>query len=98
MKRTRTIRSFFSPSPTPVTEPKQPSVEPSRQLLDVEQQAEPETENVVQPEIVASRASNVDAGNVSHVVLDDDNIDADPRLRTPIEQMHSNIRDAANIF
>jgi len=64
MKRTRTIRSFFSPAPTPVTEPKQPSVEPSSQLLDVEQQAEPETENVVQPEIVASRASNVDAGNV----------------------------------
>ena len=40
----------------------------------------------------------MDAGNVSHVVLDDDNIDADPRLRTPIEQMHPNIRDAANIF
>ena len=91
MKRTRTIRSFFSPAPTPVTEPKQPSVEPSSQLLDVEQQAEPETENVVQPEIVASRA---ECCINPYVVLneDDDDTVTDPGLYTPIEKMHPNIR------
>jgi hypothetical protein len=60
-------------------------------------------QSVVQPEIVASRASNVDAGNVEtegasndpHVVLNDGDIVAGPGLRTPIEQTHPSIRDAA---
>jgi hypothetical protein len=59
-------------------------------------------QSVVQPEIVASRASNVDAGNVEtegasndpHVVLNDGDIVVDPGLRIPIKQMHTNIKDA----
>ena len=78
--------------------PTNPSTQPS---VEVEQQSE----SVVQREIIASRASNADAGdaetqsrgasNDPHVVLNDDDIVADPGLRIPTEQMHPNIMDAA---
>jgi hypothetical protein len=110
-KRNKTLRSFYSPAPTPVI----PSRQPNQPSVQVQQ----EIESVVQTQEVATRVRNVNVGaenietdrenveterdnmetergsNDPNVTLNDADIVADPGLRVPIENLHPNLRDAA---
>jgi hypothetical protein len=93
MKRTKTLRSFYCPAPTPLirtaSTPNQPSLEEpvieSKTLGVEEGQATLETEGSNVNESVGLRDSNTN--NVDQVIVD-------PGLRMPIEQIDANIRDA----
>jgi hypothetical protein len=93
IKRRKTWRSFYCPTPTPLIQtdsstPNQPSLkEPviESETLGVEEgQVSLEREGSNANELVGLRDSN----NVDQVI-------ADPGLRMPIEQIDTNIRDAA---
>jgi hypothetical protein len=94
MKRTKTLRSFYCPAPTPLiwtdsSTPNQPSQEEpviESETLGVEEgQASLETEGNNANESMGLTDSNINS--VDQVI-------ADPGLRMPIEQIDANIRDA----
>ena len=94
MKRTKTLRSFYCPAPTPLIRtnssiPNQPYQEEpviESETLGVEEgQASLETEGSNANESVGLRDSNIN--NVDQVIVG-------PGLRMPIEQIDANIRDA----
>jgi hypothetical protein len=83
MKRTKTLRSFYCPAPTPLirtdsSTPNQPSLE--------EPVLEPET-LVIEEGQASLETEGSNTNNIDQVI-------ADPGLRMPIEQIDANIRDA----
>ena len=87
MKRTKALRSFYCPAPTPLirtdsSTPNQPSLE--------EPVIESKTLGVETEDSNANKSVGLRDSNTNNV----DQVIADPGLRMPIDQIDANIRDA----
>jgi hypothetical protein len=83
MKRTKTLRSFYCPTPTPLV--RTDSSTPNQPSLEVPV-LEPET-LVIEEGQASLETEGSNTNNIDQVI-------ADPGLRMPIEQIDANIRDA----